>query len=268
MAKKALPRGDVKNIMPTAAICMGDDHVVHSCGDCGVVVPMGSSGTAHRFYVMDTEAFDFVLGTDFFMEHSQILSLTLQAPYVLEVDHGEGGEPVPVEQSEHTSSYVGVQEGAPCEDGGLQNGGLSAPWGCPGPSSKGVWILQRRPEHGLVAGDKQHVLHLYCSKGQDCCYTFFWPSFGMAYGNPRFSEVGKVSTKVALERSRMVLCSPNRGAHGGNEYWRTLLEKLTLTSIQLPNDAIDVPLGRKTPIGKPGWGSILSVVTGGLAPVP
>ena len=34
---------------------------------------------------MDTEAFDFVLGTNFFVEHSQILSLTLQAPYVLQV---------------------------------------------------------------------------------------------------------------------------------------------------------------------------------------
>ena len=54
----------------------------------------------------------------------------------------------------------------------------------------------------------------------------------MAYGNPRFSELGKVLTKVALERSGMVLCSPDRGAHGGNEYWRTLLDKLTLISVQ------------------------------------
>ena len=73
----------------------------------------------------------------------------------------------------------------------------------------------------------------------------------MAYGNRRFSELGKVLTKVALECSRMVLCSPDWGAHGGNEYWRTLFDKLTLTSIQLPDDAIYVPLGRKTPISKP-----------------
>ena len=101
----------------------------------------------------------------------------------------------------------------------------------------------------LFAGDKQHVLDLYCSKGKNCCYKLYWPSFGMAYGNPRFCELGKVLTKVALERSRMVLCSPNWGAHGENEYWRTPLDKLTLTSIQLPDDAICVPLGRKTPIG-------------------
>ena len=81
--------------MPTAAIHMGDGHVVHSYGDCEVDVPMGSKSIAHRFYVMVTEAFDFVLGTDFFVKHSQILSLTLQAPYVLQADHGDRGESVP-----------------------------------------------------------------------------------------------------------------------------------------------------------------------------
>ena len=120
----------------------------------------------------------------------------------------------------------------------------------------------------LFASDKQHVLDLYCSKGKNCCHKFYWPSVGMAYGKPRFSELGKVLTKVALERSRMVLCSLHWGAHGRNEYWRTLLDKLTITSIQLPDDAIYVPLGRRTPIGKPGWGSMLSVVDGSLAPVP
>ena len=108
MAKKTLPRGDLKNTMPTAAIRMGDGHVVHSCGYCEVHVPIASRSIAHQFYVMDTEAFDFVLGTNFFVEYSQIPSLTLQAPYALQVDHGDGGESVPLEQSEHTSSYLRV----------------------------------------------------------------------------------------------------------------------------------------------------------------
>ena len=108
VAKKALPLGDLKHIMPTAAIRMGDGHVVHSCGDCAVDVPMGSRSIVHRFYVMDPEAFDFVLGTDLFVEHPQIISLTLQAPYVLQVDHGDGGESVPLEQSEHMSSLLRV----------------------------------------------------------------------------------------------------------------------------------------------------------------
>ena len=107
----------------------------------------------------------------------------------------------------------------------------------------------------LFASDKQHVLNIYCSKGKNCCYNFYWPSFGMAYGNPRFSELGKVLTKVALERSGMVLCSPDWGVHGGNECWRTLLEKLTLTSIQLPDDAIYVPLSARRSSGNQDGGA-------------
>ena len=66
----------------------------------------------------------------------------------------------------------------------------------------------------LFASDKQHVLDLYCSKGKNCCYKFYWPSFRMAYENPRFSELGKDLTEVALEHSRIVLGSPDWGAHG------------------------------------------------------
>ena len=193
VAKKTLPQGDLENIMPTATICMGDGHVVHSCGDCEVEVPMGSRSIAHRFYVMDTEAFDFVLGTDFFVEHSQILSLTLQAPYVLQVDRGDGGESVPLEQSEHTSTYLGKCKKEPstmmvaskAEDcqllGDVLDQGL-----------KELGYSREDLNVELFASDKQHVLDLYCSKAKHCCYKFYWPSFRMAYGNPRFSELGKV----------------------------------------------------------------------------
>ena len=59
VGQKILPCGVLKNIMPTAAIRMGDGHVVHSCGDHEVNVPMGSRSIAHKFYVMDAEAFHF-----------------------------------------------------------------------------------------------------------------------------------------------------------------------------------------------------------------
>ena len=187
-----------------------------------------------------------VLGTDFFVQHSQIQSLTLQAPYLLYVDHGSGRESVPLEQSEHTSSYLRLSKEEPSnmmaasktEDyqllGEVLDQGL-----------KELGYSREDLSVELFASDKQHVLDLYCSKGKNCSYKFYWPSFGMAYGNPRFSELGKVLTKVALERSRMVLCSPDWGAHGGNEYWRTLLDKLTISSVRLPDEAIYVPLGRQ-----------------------
>ena len=121
VAKEILPCGSLKSTMTTAAIRIGDGHVVHGCGDCEVEVPMGSQTIAHRSDVIYTEAFDFVLGTDFFVQHSQIQSLTLQAPY-LYVDHGNGRKSVPLEQSEYTESYLRVSKEEPSNNhGGLQN---------------------------------------------------------------------------------------------------------------------------------------------------
>ena len=41
---------------------------------------------------------------------------------------------------------------------------------------------------------------------------------------------------------------------GATSHWRNLLDRLTISSVRLPDEAIYVPLGRKTPIGKPGGG--------------
>ena len=173
MAKKTLPRGDLKNIMLTAAIRMGDRHVVHSCGDCGVEMPMGSRSIAHRFYVMDTEAFDFVMKTDLFVEHSQVLPLTLQAPYVLQVDHGDGWESVPLEQSEHTSSYRRVCKKEPST---MMVASKTEDYQLPGDvldhGLKELGYSREDLNVELFASDKQHVLDLYCSKGKSCSYEF------------------------------------------------------------------------------------------------
>ena len=153
---------------------------------------MGTRTIAHRFYVMDIEAFDFVLGTDIFVQHTQIQSLTLQAPYLLYVDHGDGRESVPLEQSEYPSSDLRVLKQEPSN--------MMAASKTEECQLMGEVLDQGLKELGysredlsveLFASDKQHVLDLYCSKGKDCCYKFYWPSFGMAYGNPRFSELGR-----------------------------------------------------------------------------
>ena len=125
------------------------------------------------------------------------------------------------------------------------------------------------PTAAIRMGD-EHVMSWpsTAAKGTIAATNFTGPLSEGPTGTPASAGLGKVLTKVALERSRIVLCSPDWGAHGGNEYWRALLDKLTLTSIQLPDDARYLPLGRKMPIGKPGSGSMLSVVDGSLATVP
>ena len=164
------------------------------------------------------------MGTECFVKHSQTLFLTLQAPYVLQVGHGDGRKSVPLEQSEHTSSYLRVCKREPSammvasktEDyqllGDVVDQGL-----------RELGYSRADPNVELFASDKQHVLDLYCSKGKNCCYKFYWPSFGMAYGNPRFSQLGKVLTKVALERSvwscALLIGEPTGETSTGVLYW-------------------------------------------------
>ena len=50
----------------------------------------------------------YLLRTSFLAEHPEIISLTLQAPYVLHVDHSDGGESVPLDQSGQRSGYLRV----------------------------------------------------------------------------------------------------------------------------------------------------------------
>ena len=162
------------------------------------------------------------------------------------MDHGNGKESVPLKQSEYTSSYLKVSKEDPLNM-------MSAS------KTEDYQLLGEVPDQGLkelvysredlsvelFASDKQHVLDLYCRMGENCSYKFYWSSFRMAYANPRFSELGRILTKVALERSRIVLCSPDSGAHEGND-------RLTISSVRLPDEVIYVPVGRKTPIGTSG----------------
>ena len=62
----------------------------------------------------------------------------------------------------------------------------------------------------------------------------------------------------------VVRCGASRGVGGlwGLAALGRVVDKLTLTSVQLPDDVIYVPVGRKKPIGKPGWGSMLVWWTG------
>ena len=62
---------------------------------------------------MQTEAFDVLLGTDFFTEHPKVMSLTLQASHVLHVDHGSGKQSVPLEHNGQVIQHLRVCQKIP-----------------------------------------------------------------------------------------------------------------------------------------------------------
>ena len=111
-------------------------------------------------------------------------------------------------------------------------------------------------------------MQLYCSRHLNNAYIFYWRSMGLCYANPRLSQLAKVLTKIALEESRVILCTPDWGTTGQHAYWRRLMDRMTVGRTKLPNGPINVPEDSQETMPAPEWGSFLSIVDGSLNSVP
>ena len=87
----------------------------------------------------------------------------------------------------------------------------------------------------LFASQQQHIMQLYCSKYLNTAFRFFWKAMGLAYANPPFSLLARFLTKIAYERGRVDMCTPDWGCSGGHAYWRRLLDRMTVGRVQLPD---------------------------------
>ena len=63
-----------------------------------LIIHLGSREVSHRAYVLDTDAFELMVGTDFIVHHPEVKALTLTQPYHLVVDHGYGPEELPLQR--------------------------------------------------------------------------------------------------------------------------------------------------------------------------
>ena len=83
----------------TVAISVGDGRTIHSLGGVDVTICLGDETVTQHCRVLDTDAFDIVIGTDFLRRNPQVKMLSLQRPYSLHCDFGSGLFSVPLELS-------------------------------------------------------------------------------------------------------------------------------------------------------------------------
>ena len=83
----------------TVAMGVGDGHTIHSLGWVGVTICLGDKTVPQQCRVLDTDAFDIVIGTDFLRRNPQEKKLSLQRPYFVHCDFGSGLFSVPLELS-------------------------------------------------------------------------------------------------------------------------------------------------------------------------
>ena len=225
--------------------CLGDETVTQHCR------------------LLDTDAFDIVIGTYFQRRNPRVKMLSLQRPYSLHCDFGSGLFYLPLELSGRKES--GLRYAAKTNYR-IENYQLARHLLENGLTALQVTLHDFQVE--LFASQQQHIMQLYCSKHLNNAFRFFWKAMGLGYANPPFSPLAKVLTKIAYEIGRVVMCSPDWGCSGEHAYWRRMLDRMTMGRVQLPDGSIYVPGDSDTAMQAPEWASFLSIVNGSLNPVP
>ena len=85
MARRLLKQAKIRKTK-TAAIRVGDGRTIHSLGGVDVTVCLGAEEATQHCKVLDTDAFDTVIGSDFLRFNPQVKLLLLQRPYALHCD--------------------------------------------------------------------------------------------------------------------------------------------------------------------------------------
>ena len=184
------------------AIRVGAGRTIHSLGGVDVTVCLRVEHVIQHCKVLDTDAFDIVIGTDFLCRNARVKPLSLQRPYALHCDFGSGLLSVPLElsgrkgfglryvnRSYRTENYQLVRP--------VLENGLAA-----------LQVDVNEVQVELFASEEQHMMQLYCSRHLNNAYRFYWKSMGLCYANSPFSQLAKKFTTIALEGARLVLCTP------------------------------------------------------------
>ena len=83
----------------TVAIRVGDRRTIHFLGGVDVTICLGDKTVTQHCRVLDTDAFDIVIGTNFLRRNPQVKKLSFRRPYSLHCDVGSQLFCVPFELS-------------------------------------------------------------------------------------------------------------------------------------------------------------------------
>ena len=165
VARRLLKQAKIQKTK-TVAIRVGDGRTIHSLGGVDVTVCLGDEEVTQHCRVLDTDAFDIVIPTDFLRFNPQVKLLSLQRPYALHCDFGSGLYSVPLElsglkecslryvnRSYRTENYQLVRP--------LLENGLAA-----------LQLDLNEIQIELFASKEQHLMQLYCSRNLNNVYRF------------------------------------------------------------------------------------------------
>ena len=203
----------------TVAIRVGDGRTIHSFGGVNETLCLGNKTVTQHCRVLDTNAFEIVIGTDLLRRNPRVKMLPLQRPYSLHCDFGSGLFSVPLELSGRKESGLRYTAKTNYRTGNYQLARHVL--------ENGLAALQVSLDQLLVelfASKQQQIMQLYWSKHLNNDFPFFWEAMGLVYAKPPFSMLAKILTKIAHEGGRVVMCSPDWDCSGEHAYCCRLLD--------------------------------------------
>ena len=141
------------------AIRGGNGRTIHSLGGVDVTICLGDETVTEHCRVLDTDAFDIIIGTDSLRRNPQVKMLSVRRPYSLHCDFGSGLFSVPLELSGRKESGLRY---ASKTNYRTENYQLARHVLETGLAALQVNLAEIQLE--LFASRQQQIMQLYCSK--------------------------------------------------------------------------------------------------------
>ena len=271
------------------AVKVSNGAVLLTSGETEGVVHVGEEDIPFSFATFDTDAFDLILGNDFFETNTHFKYVSLQVPHHLLVRrHGQLVE-VPLNEDTTPKPSVQIIRGVSLS--------LSADMKLEGmvvlhaqlartENYKRSTEMKRKGfadlsfEAYLTGSDfierfalKQNGdSQFYCNCKDNSAFWYYWgwlQRWKQLYANPRFSQLLRVLVKVAIDGARLVLVVPEgQKWESKGTKWKELLERLTISKIILPDLPMYSQDGSEEILTKPSWRTCLDLQDGDTKPVP
>ena len=210
-------RGLLKTFKKTKTVAIrvyiGDVRTMHSVGAVDVSICLGDKSVIQHCRVLDTDALDIVIGTDFLRKNPQVKMLSVHRPYALYCDFSRGLSCVPLELSGRKESALryAARTNYPTENHHLARHVLEN-------GLRALQVSLDDTQVELFASQHQHFMQLFRSKHLNNAFRFFWKAMGLTYANPPLSLLAKVLTETGYDGGRLVLCTRNCGCSCEHPY--------------------------------------------------
>lgn len=232
-----------KSFVPDQAICkeqslavaVGSGDTLFTLGTTNLVVKFGDKMISQKAHVLETTAFQAVLGMDFLSGPRCTGIVTCPAPPKLLID----GELFPVKQNNSSCAAHRLFRIFNKESYTLKKDLRES-------VLQDLQVPKCKIAIDVFANHYNHQEAEYFTR-QNSAFYYDWSKLlgedQVLWANPPFSQLEKVVTKVAIEPCKMVLVTPNWPSTS----WTRILEKLAIKRTIIPEGTIIWVIGTQLP---------------------